>query len=355
MYLVSVTKKFSTCLRHSPTRLPLLLSSSSLHHHQIHSTTRINAKRKKDAESEPAVNLQDYTEEQQLKFIRDAEYLSQKQGIDIWATPTETLDVQIPYTTAPWSKSKYSSFRERIDQWLSNQQNKFKNMFSMMRIISYQSLPGIDLPSMGLLKLLRTPVQICTCTSTKPTSWTAPMRKIFVDNYVELQQALAKHDKTTVSKLTEVPYFTEATKLLKKSSSSTYFWTLHRHLSPPKILSIRAMEGHLGSAPPRYGNRLVVQALVRFDSEQSLEIYNPQGKALHTPPSPSSSLSQTQPSTQPSTSTSQSPSPIPSSKRTPAEKHRLTEYYIFEKKMYMNTPWQVKERLYPRAGRVVLG
>ncbi|KAF5376841.1 hypothetical protein D9757_008918 [Collybiopsis confluens] len=118
-------------------------------------------------------------------------------------------------------KVEISGFEGRAGQWVSNQTNKFKNAFSMLRIITQQSLPGIDIYAMGFFNLFRTPFQICSASSTKPNSWTAPMRRILLDSYIELQQGLAKNDKKTITKLTEVPYFNEALKLLKKTSSSS--------------------------------------------------------------------------------------------------------------------------------------
>ncbi|KAJ3995834.1 hypothetical protein F5050DRAFT_226317 [Lentinula boryana] len=182
---------------------------------------------------------------------------------------------------------------------------------------------------MGLMGALRMPLHLCTSSSTKPTSWVAPLRKILLENYISVQQALAKHDKEELSRLTQLPYYQETEKLVKKGKANTYVWTLQGETSPAKIISIRSTEGHLGSAPPPYGNRLLVNALVKFDTEQSLEIYDAQGNALHTP----------------------EPGASKKGSRVPAKKYRLTEYYVFEKRMYYNTPWQIKERLYPKPGK----
>ncbi|KAJ4473021.1 hypothetical protein J3R30DRAFT_3708090 [Lentinula aciculospora] len=276
-----------------------------------------------------SLDLESYSEAAQLKFIRHAQIVGQNQGIDIWAQPVDTLDVAIPYATAPWSKSNFSSIKDRLSQWLSNQKNKGKNIFSMMRLISHDSLPGIDTQSMGFMGALRMPLHLFTSSSTKSTSWIAPLRKILLENYISVQQALAKHNKDEISRLTQSPYYQEVEKLVKKGKGSTYIWTLHREVSPAKIVSIRSTEGHLGSIPPTYGNRLLVNALVKFETEQSLEIYDAQGNALHTP----------------------EPGASKKGRRIPAQKRQLTEYYVFEKRMYYNTPWQIKERIYPKAGK----
>ncbi|KAJ3782646.1 hypothetical protein GGU10DRAFT_74935 [Lentinula aff. detonsa] len=314
------------CLRRS--KSPSLSRAKFAATFSVHRGAHMTAARKRKIHDDN-IDLQSYSEEAQLKFIRHAQIVGQKQGIDIWAQPVDTLDVMIPYATAPWSKSKFSSIKERLSQWLLNQKNKGKSIFSMMRLVSYDSLPGTDSQTMGLMGALRMPLHLCTSSSTKPTSWVAPLRKILLESYISVQQALAKHDKEELSRLTQLPYYQETEKLVKKGKANTYVWTLHGETSPAKIISIRSTEGHLGSAPPPYGNRLLVNALVKFDTEQSLEIYDAQGNALHTP----------------------EPGASKKGSRVPAKKYRLTEYYVFEKRMYYNTPWQIKERLYPKPGK----
>ncbi len=45
-------------------------------------------------------------------------------------------------------------------------------------------------------------------------------------------------------------------------------WTLHRHVSPVKIVSLRTTQGYMAPDEPKAGHRLLVHALVRFDTEQ---------------------------------------------------------------------------------------
>ncbi|KAJ4492356.1 hypothetical protein C8R41DRAFT_902903 [Lentinula lateritia] len=327
MNLAVVSRKIS-CLRHN-TSLSLLSRVVPVDVHSIQARAAHAAATRKRRPANDSIDLDSYSEEAQLKFIRRAQIVGQNQGIDIWAHPVDTLDVAIPYATAPWSRSKFSSVKERLSQWLSNQKNKGKSLFSMMRLVSYDSLPGIDTQSMGFMGTLRMPLHLCTSSSTKSTSWIAPLRKILLENYISMQHALAKHDKEELSRLTQPPFYQEVEKLVKKGKANNYIWTLHREVSPAKIISIRSTEGHLGPVPPPNGNRLLVNALVRFETEQSLEVYDAQGNALHTP----------------------EPGAPKKSRRIPAEKRQLTEYYVFEKRMYYNTPWQIKERLYPKLGK----
>ncbi|KAJ3826693.1 hypothetical protein F5880DRAFT_1699908 [Lentinula raphanica] len=314
MNLAFVSGRTSRCLRHSKS-LYITYSAAS---HNVSSRARsahtITARRRKKTNDNDNIDLQNYSEEEQLKFIHHAQVVGQKQGVDIWAQPVDTLDVAIPYSTAPWSKSKYTSIKERISQWLSNQNNRGKNIFSMMRLVSYDSLPGIDHQTKGFMSVFRMPLHLCTPSSTKPTSWVAPLRKILLESYISVQQALAKHDKDELSRLTQSPYYQEMEKLIKKAKGYTYIWTLHREIAPAKIISIRSTEGHLGSTPPPYGNRLLVNALVKFETEQSLEIYDAQGNALHT----------------------SEPGASKKGRRIPAKRVQLTEYYVFEKPVFVD-------------------
>ena len=46
------------------------------------------------------------------------------------------------------------------------------------------------------------------------------------------------------------------------------FWQMHREYEPTRILSLRVIQGHLGDEEPRFGNRLMIHALLKFDTEQ---------------------------------------------------------------------------------------
>ena len=74
-----------------------------------------------------------------------------------------------------------------------------------------------------------------------------------------------------------------------------------------RIVSIRAVEGHLGLQPLRAGNRLYTNVLARFETIQSL-------------------------SKRGVTST--------------VEPKRVVEYLLFEKRMWYGTPWVIKEQLH---------
>ena len=108
-------------------------------------------------------------------------------------------------------------------------------------------------------------------------------------------------------------------------------------MTPPRIVSIRTIEGHLGRGGPKLGNRLVIQALIRFDTIQvcsdsspprynidpqirlqTLEVYSRQGDLLS-----------------------------PKESSTP---RRVTEYLVFEKRMWYDVPWKIKQQMFERSG-----
>ena len=127
-----------------------------------------------------------------------------------------------------------------------------------------------------------------------------------------------------------------------------YIWNFHKELSPLRVLSIRATEGNLGEADPPFGSRLTIQALCRIHTEQvsvpfsqrsglltfsqSLEIYDAAGKAVHEP---------------------QDGAVQRKGQRVPAKRRSVTEYLTFEKKMWYDSPFYVREQLWPDVDRKV--
>jgi protein MBA1 len=62
--------------------------------------------------------------------------------------------------------------------------------------------------------------------------------------------------------------------LRKRKGTDVYVWGLHDGAGhAARVLSIRAIEGNLSTAPPKIGNRLLVQALVKFDTMQVNESF----------------------------------------------------------------------------------
>ena len=107
-------------------------------------------------------------------------------------------------------------------------------------------------------------------------------------------------------------------------------WKFHGERKPCKVVSLRAAEGFYGSKGPRIGSRLAVQAVVRFDTlqvclapglvsdstynltRQSVEMYSKRTGAR---------IGATEPKT-------------------------VTEYLVFQKRMWFDSPWVIRDRLF---------
>jgi protein MBA1 len=88
---------------------------------------------------------------------------------------------------------------------------------------------------------------------------------------------------------------------------AAYKWRLISQPSPVRIVSLRAIEGYLSVQPVRTGNALYVNVLAQFDTIQALTRRG-----------------------------------VPST----VEPKRVVEYLLFEKRMWYDTPWVIKEQLY---------
>jgi protein MBA1 len=72
-----------------------------------------------------------------------------------------------------------------------------------------------------------------------------------------------------IKNLTTDTYQDDLLRRMKKNQPGVkYIWRFHRELSPTRVISIRGTEGYLAPEDPKIGNRMIVHALVRIDSEQ---------------------------------------------------------------------------------------
>ncbi|THU81110.1 hypothetical protein K435DRAFT_844847 [Dendrothele bispora CBS 962.96] len=312
-----------------------------------------------------------------LNFMQD------HPGFDPWAQPLAAMDVVLPYKLFPKSpktssgqliKAYPSSMSSRWTTFTQNFTNSIKNALAMAHIAGYNSFPDYDLnpyPPPSLIQrttnFFSYPYRLFLASSTNPTAWVSGIRKHALESYARGQIAVARKDREELAQWTAEEYKGDLERVLKKNASggvgggNTYIWNLHREVSPCKVLSIRAVEGHFGKNPPTIGNRLVIQALVKFETEESLEMYSPSGKPLHAPStsSPSSSpplftssLTLSSPPS-PSSSSTKTNSNSKSNKRTPAPRSPLTTYLLLEKRMFMNSNWVVRERVWAKPGAEV--
>ena len=78
-----------------------------------------------------------------------------------------------------------------------------------------------------------------------------------------------RRDEKIVKKYTVADYQdTTVTRLRSQDKNRTYVWRFHSENEPCKVVSLRAYQAHLGKEAPAQGNRLLIQALVKFDTLQ---------------------------------------------------------------------------------------
>ncbi|KAF9010029.1 hypothetical protein BDQ17DRAFT_1347384 [Cyathus striatus] len=213
----------------------------------------------------------------------------------------------IPRTGGLFNRQKFKS----------NIFNEVKNAVALYTLASHNSLPGLDFSNVGKLdKFMRWPLLVFDTRSVKPKSWLAPLRAEALRTYKQLNTAIASGDKKTAHSLTTTAHKTRVTELMNKygkENGYTYIWRFHREVVPTQVLSIRTVEGYLANEEPKFGNRMLIHALVKFDTEQSLQIYDRNGRPLHKP------------------------------------RKRVTEYLVMEKRMWYDMPWVFRDQMWPNA------
>ena len=335
-----------------------------------------------DLEREKETALQDE--------IRDLEaiqrYASLNPTTDIWGQKIRSLgtftsfafivshspvgstrkDVMIPFTIVS-PRLRSSGLKKIWYQFWKNRQNDVKNMISLVALAKENALPGVNTRSDSFSrKFFLWPLRVFSTTSTRPTSWLAPTRQMCLEIYKDLCTAIAKCVSITITKhvidVTRLVYIRNNLKEIKRLTTDSfasetlaaqkkhkvncsYFWHLHREINPTQVVSLRSTDGYLASEAPKFGNRLMVHALVKFDTEQvqkdfshlyhflnqilsqfqSLEIYDRKGNPLHEPAEGSVNGLVG---------------------RVPAKTRHVVQYLVFEKRMWYDGPWVIREQIW---------
>nr|GAT44912.1 predicted protein [Mycena chlorophos] len=294
---------------------------------------------RKSSQNEPEKTEPLTEEEQQLKHVEsmlEQKKMLESQGREVLGIQMPQLDVILPYSASPRSFREYGSLRAFYRQWIQNRVNDGKNAFSMRHIAVSNSFPGVYVdPTMGWLQTFFTLARrVFGAQSLKANAWVAPLRQEYLDRYIKLNQAILYGDK--LDQLAMPPFIDELEKLAKnRLPGHTYFWTFHREVRPTRIISLRAVDGDFGREMPQTGTRIAVQALVRFDTEQSVEIYDRNGQPLH--------------EVVPAEEQTVSGQPVKTGKtlhRVAAVPKRVTEYLLLDRPMYLpNSRWRFRARM----------
>ncbi|EPQ52139.1 hypothetical protein GLOTRDRAFT_140568 [Gloeophyllum trabeum ATCC 11539] len=252
--------------------------------------------------------------EKQLEQLKELAAIERHNPtIDPWSGAVQTLDLHIPLSR---SFKEGATLRDHVDEWKLTFQNYVRNVISMWRMAKANAFPDVDVKRRYSLNVLL-PARI------KPNDWLAPFRAMALKNYKQVLQALANLDERTMKRLTTGSYQDDMLKYIKQARDQKMHLKQHyvKDNQPPIVVSIRAIEGYLGAEEPKIGNRLLVQICVMFDMEQTIEVYNRDGKLL---------------TREGAIALNQEPQPS-----------RTVEFIVFEKKMWYDGPWVIRDQLYP--------
>lgn len=242
-----------------------------------------------------------------------------------------TLDVEIPRDA-----SLRMLFTNPGAFWYAKQHNFsnwLKNTFSMYTIAKARAFTGVNCDfRFSHLFLPRTWRQLGNVASHSSTSWLAPMRRTAMENYLAISRAIADKDEATLKTLTTADYATKVNKIVRtRKPGQVWQWnvlsdvsdkalfqekSLFRPLAKPPgatVVSIRSGEIYVAKDPPKRGNRLVIHALVKFETTQELKMFTKQGQPVET----------------------QSAKP-----------HLVVEYLVLEKVGWYDNTWQVRDQIY---------
>jgi len=133
--------------------------------------------------------------------------------------------------------------------------------------------------------------------SVKPDGLLGPFRRFALDIYEELNTAVAQfsyllifssqnhafdlelsssascsRNERDARKVTTSEYQKHIGDLIKKSLKTNpngrLIWQLHRVVEPIKVVSLRVTQGYFDEQEPKFGNRWMAHALVKFHTEQ---------------------------------------------------------------------------------------
>ncbi|KAG8882093.1 hypothetical protein FRB98_003930 [Tulasnella sp. 332] len=195
--------------------------------------------------------------------------------------------------------------------------NRFQNVFNLSMLARHR--PFLGIPNLSNPKS-RWSLGVLGTMSTGPNAWIAPLRKHSLDIYTHLNEAQASGDLKAIGTLARGRMEEEVRQRIRDlPKNQMMVWKLHGEASPTQCLSIRTIDDDnmSSSSTKRKAKLLVTQVLMKFDTHQSLMIYDKKtGRLL-------------------------------ASKGTPEAPTRIVEYMVLEKRMQMDGRWYIRDQLYP--------
>ncbi|KAF9225942.1 hypothetical protein BS17DRAFT_807439 [Gyrodon lividus] len=250
---------------------------------------------------------------------------------DVWGSELANLDVEIPYDLRLMFRSlraepKFTR-RKFTNLWFSikhNTRNWMKNSFSMFTVARANAFPGLDVkPGFSTWR------RITDIQSNSRDSLLAPFRQVALDTYRNMNVAVVRANENMMKEVTSGRFQERTLKAMRRREKGQ-FWTWdivsdvsesalfpktkdRRAPTPVDVVSIRAAEVYLAKEEPLQGNRLVIQALVKFDTTHKIGIVDKRGQ------------------------------PVDSELTSP---RRVVQYLLLEKVGWYDTPWKVKDQMY---------
>ncbi|KAG2363508.1 hypothetical protein BDR07DRAFT_1282166 [Suillus spraguei] len=335
--LLSPQRSFSALKSATRTAPPPSTSKASTASVQASATTSSSVSRKSATKNEKKTKkvppAPDNTEAQ-LKQIEGMMNMANTSNLfptmDMWGTKLMTLDVEIPRDA-----SLRMLFTNPGALWHAKQHNFsnwLKNAFSMYTIAKARAFTGVNCDfRFSHLFLPRTWRQLGNVASHSSTSWLAPMRRTAMENYLAMGRAIADKDEATLKTLTTADHATKVNKIVRtRKPGQLWQWNVLSDVSDKAlfqekifrplaispgvtVVSIRSGEIYVAKDPPKRGNRLVIHALVKFETTQAICVFTKQGQPVET----------------------QSAKP-----------HPVVEYLVLEKVGWYDNTWQVRDQIY---------
>ncbi|KAF8137211.1 hypothetical protein EV363DRAFT_1293542 [Boletus edulis] len=227
---------------------------------------------------------------------------------DVWGTEMASLDAEIPYdlrlmfrslTTEPmFAPSKFS------DLWYGikyNTSNWMKNSYSMFVMAKANAFPGRN-----VALRVKTLGRILSIRNNSPDALLAPLRQIALDTYRKVNTSVARGHEGTVKEFTSGSFQEKTIKAIRqRERGQTWAWSITSDVSDAALFP--------KSKKPVNGHRLLIQALVKFDTTQRINIVDKRGQAVN------SNL---------------------------ARPRKVVQYLLLEKVGWYDTPWKIKDQLH---------
>lgn len=192
-------------------------------------------------------------------------------------------------------------------RWLKFTASEFvANAIHTNGFFKYNAIPDLKTPRPG-----RWSLEIFRLRSTKPTAWATPLRELALAQYIKFNEAQARGDIKAMHLFAIPPMTNIARDRIRGRKTTKLVWKYHGEAGTSQCLSIRTIPDTGFGLPTLQAG--AIQLLVRFDTYQSLAIYDSRGNLL---------------------------------KGSTTDKNRVVDYMVFERKMWDPVGWVLKAQVY---------